>query len=344
MKQPITAWVLTLTCLFSLPTLAEPPPAFGHNTPLIHMNVVGPGFNPEVLPGRPNFNYVFPEPDYLDRWKTRGIRVVRFSILWERLQPTLNGPFDADYAAGIDDFLKQAADRDMGVILDIHNYGRYRQQVIGTHAIPLSSYKNLLQQVSERWHAAPGLLGYDIMNEPFGDADKHWPAAAQAAIDGVRAFDSVKPIYVEGRSWSSAVHWPELNSDLLALKDPANNLIFSAHMYLDEGSKGIYPTGPGEHFDLNTGVDRARPFVEWLARNHRRGQFGEFGVAADDPRWMQAMDRLLAYLKTQCVPLAYWAAGPLWGNYPLSIEPQNGVDRPQWATVARYVRATNTCQ
>jgi hypothetical protein len=26
---------------------------------------------------------------------------------------------------------------------------------------------------------------------------------------------------------------------------------------------------------------------------------------------------------------AYWAAGPWWGNYRFSIEPSNGVDRPQ---------------
>jgi endoglucanase len=344
MKQPITAWILTLTGVFSLPALAEPPPAFGPDAPLIHMNVAAPGFNPAALPGRPNFDYVFPAPDYLDRWQTRGIRVIRFSIVWERLQPTLNGPFDADYATGIDNFLKQAADRNMGVILDIHNYGRYYQQVIGTAAVPLGGYKNLLQQVAERWHATPGLLAYDIMNEPFGEADEHWPAVAQAGIDGVRMFDSVKPIYVEGRAWSSAIHWPELNDALLSLKDSADNLIFSAHMYLDEGSKGIYPTGPGEHFDLNTGVERAKPFVEWLVRNHKRGQFGEFGVSADDPRWMQAMDRLLVYLNSHCVPLAYWAAGPLWGNYPLSIEPMDGVDRPQWAVVGRFVQAPHTCQ
>lgn len=344
MKQPITASILTLTCLFALPTMAEPPPAFGHNASLIHMNVAGPGFNPDALPGRANFDYAFPEFDYLDRWQTRGVRVIRFSILWERLQPTLNGPFDIEYAAAIDAFLKQAADRDMGVILDIHNYGRYRQQVIGTAAVPLSSYKKLLQQVAERWYASPGLLGYDIMNEPFGDADERWPEAAQAAIDGVRSFDPVRPIYVEGRSWSSAVHWSELNDDLLLLKDPANNLVFSAHLYLDDGSKGLYPTGPGEHFDLNTGVERAKPFVDWLARNNRRGQFGEFGVPANDPQWLQATDRLLAYLATQCVPLAYWTSGPLLGEYALSIEPQKGVDRPQWATVARYVHSANTCK
>ena len=31
-----------------------------------------------------------------------------------------------------------------------------------------------------------------------------------------------------------------------------------------------------------------------------------------------------------------WAAGPWWGNYPLSVEPRNGQDRPQMAVLLKY--------
>jgi hypothetical protein len=32
----------------------------------------------------------------------------------------------------------------------------------------------------------------------------------------------------------------------------------------------------------------------------------------------------------------YWAAGPWWGNYPLSVEPRNGQDRPQMAVLLKF--------
>jgi endoglucanase len=92
------------------------------------------------------------------------------------------------------------------------------------------------------------------------------------------------------------------------------------------------------------GVNRAKPFVEWLIRNNKRGHFGEFGVPADDPRWLVAMDNLMSYLHDNCVPLAYWAAGPWWGNYPLSIEPRNGVMPSQWTVLSKWIKAPNNCK
>ncbi|MDR3566241.1 MAG: cellulase family glycosylhydrolase, partial [Negativicutes bacterium] len=183
----------------------------------------------------------------------------------------------------------------------------------------------------------------DLMNEPHDGADANWPEVAQVGIDGVRKYDQARPIYVEGRGWSSAANWPRLNASLLLLKDPANRLIFSAHLYLDTNGGGLYGQPPAADFDLDTGVLRARPFVEWLAQNNRQGQLGEMGIPGDDPRWLQAMDRLLAYLKLHCVPLAYWAAGPAWGDYPLSIEPQQGRDKPQWSVLVRYIYSKTVC-
>jgi endoglucanase len=321
---------------------AQAPTAYGNGMPLVQINVAGAEFSPETLPGQPGVNFFFPDSKYFEKWQSRGIRVIRFPLLWERLQPSLNSPLDSSYAKLVDKMLSQAAARNIGVILDVHNYGRYKQRVLGSGAVPLSTFKNLWRRMAERWHDNPGVLGYDLMNEPYGDADTYWPAAAQAGIDGVRLYDSSKPIYVEGRSWSSAARWPDTNGPLLLLRDPANNLIFSAHLYLDADASGSYTQTPS-NIDEDIGVTRAQPFVNWLVRNNRRGHIGESGIPPTDTRWVQAMQNLLAYLKRKCVPMAYWAAGPMWGSYPLSIEPQKNQDRPQWAPLGRYIRGGNSC-
>ncbi len=85
------------------------------------------------------------------------------------------------------------------------------------------------------------------------------------------------------------------------------------------------------------GVERVRPFVEWLKKNKKKGMIGEFGVPDNDPRWLPLMDRMLAYLKQNCIPSTYWAAGPGWGNYFLSVEPSTRADRPQWPTLKKYI-------
>jgi endoglucanase len=308
---------------------------------MVHVNLSGAEFAADKLPGTANTDYVFPSSAALSAWKAKGVLVVRMPVLWERLQPTLNEPLDATYAKQIDQVLKLAAARGMSILLDIHNYGSYRGNIIGSPSVPTTSYGNLMWRIAKRWSGNPGLLGYDIMNEPHDAADVNWATYAQAAITQIRRFETVKPIYVEGRSWSSAERWPAQSNALLNLRDPSNNLIFSAHLYIDADASGTYPTGPGDNFDLDIGVKRATPFVEWLSRNKRRGHIGEFGIPGNDPRWPQAMDRLMSYLQKHCVPLAYWAAGPWWGNYPLSIEPQSGVVRPQWTVLAKYTTTQN---
>ena len=76
-----------------------------------------------------------------------------------------------------------------------------------------------------------------------------------------------------------------------------------------------------------------------------RGFVGEFGVPDNDPRWLVTMDRFLTYLKTNDIGGTYWAGGPWWGDYKLSIEPKKAdettkgtafIDRPQMLVLQQY--------
>jgi endoglucanase len=329
-KRPIGILLGLALVLVSAASEAE-------NIDLIGLNISGAAFSGNAIPGKYKTNYFFPPPGYLEQWKDKGIRTIRFSIMWERLQGELNGELDEDYAQLIEDTLQQAADYDMRVILDIHNYARYRKQIIGTDAVPISAYADLLERIAKRWKDQKGLYAYDIMNEPHG-ADEYWPAAAQAGIDAIRKHDRERPLFIEGNFWSSSFQWPKFNDPLLQLKDPSDNLIFSAHLYLDKHSSGHYKEPLDDDFDPMRGIERAKPFIDWLIKNDRQGHIGEFGVPADDPRLLEAMDNLLGYLQAHCIPMTYWSAGSAWGNYKLSIEPtKDGKNRPQWEILSKYI-------
>lgn len=308
---------------------------------MVQINLSGAEYAAAKIPGRANFDYVLPSAAALDTWKAKGVMIARVPIVWKRLQPTLNQPLAEAYASEIDAALKLAAERGMSLLIDVHDYGTYSGKIIGTADVPFSAYGNLMWRMAQRWAGNPGLHGYDIMNEPHDAADVNWVTAAQTAVTQIRRFDKVKPIYVEGRSWASAARWQEQSNGLLAIRDPNDNIIFSAHLYLDSDASGTYPVPPAANFDLDIGVKRAAPFVEWLIRNNKRGHIGEFGVPGNDPRWTEAMDRLMAYLQTNCVPLAYWAAGPWWGTYALAIEPAAGAVKPQWTVLSKYVQTKN---
>jgi len=303
---------------------------------LVGINLSGAGFAGQVLPGVNGTNYIFPVEGYFQQWSQKGVRFIRFPILWERLQPRLFGEFDEAYAKLIDRTFYYAAKYDVKIILDLHNYARYRGGVIGTDAVPYASYQDVTTKIARRWSVQSALYAYDIMNEPH-DATAYWPTAAQYGINGVRSVDATRPIMIEGNGWAEATRWPQWNDSLLNLKDPANGLIFEAHTYFDENAGGSYSNTDVSKLSVNYGVERVRPFVEWLRKNGRQGYIGEFGVPDDNPRWLVIMDNMLSYLRQNCIPSTYWAAGPGWGDYKLSVEPINGVDRPQWTVLKKYL-------
>lgn len=328
---PKTALLAGVLLVSAAVQAQEAPPS------LVGLNVAGPAFAPNELPGKHGTNYFFPPPDYFAKWQARGISWVRFSIQWERLQPEAFGELDEDYAQRIGQTFDEADHYGIQVMLDVHNYGRYYRQLVGKE-VPIAAYADLMERIAKRWGEHPALYAYDLMNEPYGEAGDYWLESAQAGIDAVRLHDRENTIYVEGRSWSSSERWPKYNDDLATLRDPADNLVFSAHLYADKDSSGRYKERSPEQIDPMLGVKRVKPFVEWLARHGLRGHIGEFGIPAEDPRWLEVMDNMLAYLREQCIPVAYWAAGSHWGrNYFMSVEPVDGVDRPQWSVLQKYL-------
>ena len=89
---------------------------------LVGLNLSGAGFASQVLPGINGTNYIFPVEAHSSQWSSRGVKLIRFPILWERLQPTLGSSFDPTYAALIDRTFIYANKYGMKVILDLHNY------------------------------------------------------------------------------------------------------------------------------------------------------------------------------------------------------------------------------
>jgi endoglucanase len=111
---------------------------------------------------------------------------------------------------------------------------------------------------------------------------------------------------------------------------------------LDRDTSGMY-ADKTETFAPELGITRAKPFVEWLNANKLRGFIGEMGVPNYAPDAILAMDNLLGYLRENCVPLTYWAAGPWWGKYILSLDVTGGAEQPQLAVLRKHAAMPNRC-
>src|SRR6202000_2054964 len=126
---------------------------------------------------------------------------------------------------------------------------------IGTAAVPISSFASFWSQLATQLSGHAGLAGYDIMNEPNSMPNATvWPQAAQAAVNAIRAVDMNTPIYVEGDDFASAAYWLQNNASL-HITDPANKIIYEAHVYFDTYGSGTYTqTYEQQGATPNTGV------------------------------------------------------------------------------------------
>lgn len=223
-----------------------------HLRPGSGINVAGAEFNPEVRFGRLWTHYNVPTAKSLSFLGDRGVELVRLPIAWERIQPKLRGPLNSVHVTEIRQVLELAADNGMRVLIDLHNYGRYRSTGAtyrlggATRQGPLTTcFTNLWTRLARTFKSSPGLGGYGLSNEPHdlpGAPGLAWEYASRRAAAAVRTVDSTVPIYVGGDGWSTGHTWTHHHTRGPWLgqlnRDP--NVIFEAHSYFDHSHRGVY--------------------------------------------------------------------------------------------------------
>lgn len=331
---PIPAGLAVLLLALTSPARAqEAPGPIPAEAAMIGVNLCGAEFG--KVPGTAGRDYGYPGAASFDGARSRGLTVIRLPFKWERMQPKLMGPLDEAELGRMDAAVALARERGMKLMLDLHNYGKFRDHGLGTPQLPDEAFADFWRKLAARFAGEKAVFAYSIMNEPVGAKD-HWPVSAQAAVDAIRSVDTNHTISVCGGGYSGAHSWKKASNGF-PLRDPAGNLVYEAHQYFDRDNSGRYQgTYDDSGADPMTGVERLKPFADWLRENNARGFLGEFGVPGDDPRWLEVLDHFLAALKTHHIGGTYWAAGPRWGNYTLSVEPRNGRDRPQMEVLSQY--------
>ncbi len=292
----------------------------------------------KILPGNLFTDYWYPRIAELDWAKSQGLELIRVPFRWERIQHETNGVLDvslwAPDIAQLDAVLNEAEARGLRVILDMHNFagryftinGTYANHKIGSAQLPVSEYARAWRLLADHYKNRKCIWGYDIMNEPVGVTLENWVTYCQAAVNAIREVDTSHAIILEGVDFTPADRWLTKGAALIAVTDPSNNLIFSAHCYPDYDQDGEFDNGgtvtaelvrsdrfPDLASALNVGVNRVKPFVDWCVANNVRGLVGEYGVhqRLDTANWDVILQRMLTYMRDNSNGLV---SGTQWGG------------------------------
>lgn len=309
---------------------------------LTGVNLAGLEFASGRLPGRLDHDFATPTLAELDYYRGCGARIVRIPFLWERAQPALGRDLDEAYLELLDTIIEGARARELGVILDAHQYGR-RRDANGHHIIAETEHAStndfalFWSALAQRYRAASH-VAFGLNNEPHDQNTSILVNVLNAAIRAIRATGSTHLILASGNAWSGAHSWVSSGnaSAMLAIADPADNFAFDVHQYLDLNSSGTLDgcaVGAGS---------RLSAFTQWARQHGRRGFLGEFGAAADNVCAVELVALLESMARNPDVWVGwtYWSGGPWWpADYRHSIEPlslTNPVDRPQMRILRRY--------
>lgn len=245
----------------------------------------------------------------MDYLASRGWRYVKVPIRWERIQRTINGDLSPEELMHLKGFMDRSHKAGLKVIIDLHNYGIYYENVngvgtrraIGHSRLPIASFADLWLKVAKAFKDHPATFAYAIMAEPQGEGGLTtavWQKASQAAVDAIHSVDIKSEIHVAGFDWSSTADWEEYNGPDAWITDPSGGMIrYEAHHYFDSDYSGEYKENyrqamssaqkndsKGNNKDaLHTRIlTELKGYTDWLERNNVLGIIGEMGWVAND--------------------------------------------------------------
>jgi hypothetical protein len=219
-------------------------------------------------PGRYGYDYSYENAPSYFYLAAEGVRLVRLTASWERLQPVPGGPLDPAELARLHTALGHAREAGIAVVLDVHNYGSFaagdgtqvRTLRLGSDELPVERLGDLWQRLAQATRDESALTGYDILNEPItlaargADGARLWERASQVAVDAIRSTGSTKTIAVTGYGQTSPTQIAQVHPRAW-ITDPANRTVYETHAYFDGNSSGHYDTPYAAELARLSGAD-----------------------------------------------------------------------------------------
>ncbi len=295
-------------------------------------------------PGAINNDYFTNSEESFRYFTSRGITLFRIPFRWERIQRSVMFALDGNEVARLRQQLDLIRSCGGTAILDLHNYGKYREAGptgIRSRRVSGAELGDLWARLVGEFGSHPAVEAYGVMNEP-SEMNGTWKDVSRDAVNAIRQAEqdyrtanNIKPenypskvILVAGDDFSSAHRWIKVNGPENWIAD--GNVVYEAHCYFDASNEGQYVQTYEQELAYDRrleqrGPDRLAPFAKWCRDNQVRGLIGEYGIPNNDSRWLPVLDRFLEALDAEGMTSCYWAAGEKWGDYILSIQPRKSV-------------------
>jgi len=319
------------------------------------------GFAVKPEGGRASWSYNAPGLDQIENFHRKGANCFRLAVSWERLQSNL-GSEVADPVPGFQetiDFITSQLGHHVIIVPYNQADGLRHKKSNSMRSDFVKLWKGLAAKYGGNDKIIFGLYnrplgGYEDGKERYfellapdksGEMVEFWRQWSQSAINAIRKSGAKNLILVPGLhgsnadQWTGAAGWGSMlgnirlsgNTRLAALVDPAENLAYDLHQYMDADLAGTRPGCEGHHLPRGAdwGLDQV---IAWAWRYNKKLMLTEIAsVPSNDGSSEQcrlSMNKYLQKLHNSGVFLGYQVmqAGcngcfsDLWSNRPHNLD------------------------
>ncbi|KAK4156620.1 glycoside hydrolase [Chaetomidium leptoderma] len=327
--KPSTSTAKPSTTTSSAPATSTSPAPGKGKFKWFGVNEAGAEFGEGTLPGIWGKHFTFPSTSAIQTLINDGYNTFRVGFLMERLVPNqLTSSFDDAYLKNLTETVNFITNAGSWAVIDPHNYGRYYGKIM----TDTTAFGAFWTKLAKQFASNPRVV-FDTNNE-YNTMDQTLVLNLnQAAINAIRGAGATNYIFVEGNAWSGAWSWNVTNTNMVALTDPQNKLIYEMHQYLDSDSSGTSELC----VSADIGVQRVIGATNWLRANGKMGIIGEYAGGANS-QCLAAVTKLLDHLKENSdvwTGAIWWAGGPWWDKYMYSFEPPSGTGYVNYNTLLK---------
>ncbi|KAE9378464.1 glycoside hydrolase family 5 protein [Stipitochalara longipes BDJ] len=267
-----------------------------------------------------------------------GFNTFRLPVSWQYLTNsayTTTGVLNAANLAAYDALVQDCLNTGAYCVIDLHNYGRFSDYVIGQGGATDAAFVALWGAIAKKY-AKESYVIFGLMNQisygtsyainSYGQSVavtwniQTWATTLQAAVSAIRTAGAISQfILLRGSDWTGTTSFvPATATALAAITNPdgpIGKLIFDFQKYLDS-------TGAGTSAECTSSyiTDAFAPAAQWLRCHGRQALVTELG-GGNTESCISYMCPVVDYLNANSdVFLGYigWAAGTLASTYSLT--------------------------
>lgn len=197
---------------------------------------------------------------YIDVIADAGFQTVRLPVKWSgHADAQVPYTLDPTFLARVDEVVGWILDRDLNVVLDMHNDDAMVTQPASEEARWLAIW----QQLAEHYQAAPATLAFELLNEPNSALDDaHWNPMIRKTLAVIRPTNPERWVVVGPTAWNRIAALPGLS-----LPDD-DHLVVTVHFYdpfdfTHQGAEWVSPSPPVGRTWTGTRLTRRAGWEDW---------------------------------------------------------------------------------